>query len=83
MVVVFPAPLRPRKPKILPFGTARFSPHKAGWPWNDLQRPVVFDYEIIHWCLPVTCPCEFPARAGFPPENGRVHSQTPCAFLPR
>src|SRR5690348_3859282 len=41
IVVVFPAPLRPRKPKILPAGTLRLSPASAACPLNDFRRPCV------------------------------------------
>ena len=37
MVVVLPAPFRPKKPKMLPAGTRRSRPRNAGWLSKDLH----------------------------------------------
>src|SRR5262245_54398768 len=41
IVVVLPAPLRPRKPKIEPAGTRRFSPRTASFASKRFRRSIV------------------------------------------
>src|SRR5579883_349144 len=41
MVVVLPAPFRPKKPKMLPAGTLKSSPSSARCPLNDFRRSFI------------------------------------------
>src|SRR5208283_1504588 len=55
IVVVFPAPFRPRKPKMLPAGTSRLRPVSAGCPLKDFWSPRAWITQSLIFpsrCLP-------------------------------
>ena len=56
MVVVFPAPFRPRKPKMLPAGTSRSRPAQRWLPLEGFAESPRFNHPVTHGFLPMPFP---------------------------